>query len=289
VLAESNSPVDQDGNSTTDGPFTVTTVKDGTSGNILITSTGVFDGETRTTRLELLGDKYSMWNALAANCAIIADGNITIETAAPDIQGRVHSNGSILHSTGNVKIQGDLTANGIIQIPPQPGFQAVPGHPKVQVPTYLPFDSWMDMAKNGGLYYNSSQNFAKVNLTPGNGVIYVNGDVTLGNRSSINGTLVASGSITINNRLTQTRFAPSWPALLAGLDVNLHNRNHFTGVIFAGNNITSRNCKTIDGQLIALNNIYVENGAELPTQGTPPIWDPDGVEDPEIIVGGWLQ
>jgi hypothetical protein len=184
---------------------------------------------------------------------------------------------------------GDLSANGVIQISAMPGFISVPGHPKLDIPSYLPLDPWMAKAKNGGLYYDCSQDFAKVSLSPGNGVIYVNGDVTLGNRSSINGTLVASGSITINNRLTQTQFTANWPALLAGVDINLNNRNHFTGAIFAGNNITSRNNKTIDGPLIALNNIYVENRAELPAPAAPPAWTPDKIADPEVIVGGWLQ
>lgn len=272
-----------------DGSFTVTTAKDGTSGNILITSTGVFADETRTTRLELLGDKYAMWNALAASCAIIAEGNVTLETAAPDIRGRVHANGSILHSHGNIKVQGDLTANGVVQITPQSGFQAIPGHPVEQVPTYLPFDPWMEMAKNGGMYFEGNQKWNKINLNPANGVIYVNGDVEINNRSTMTGTLVASGSITINNRFNQTQFSPQWPSLLAGVDVNLFNRNRYTGAIFAGNNITTRNNKVINGPLIALNNVYVENKAQLPSQTKPPTWNPDGIEDPEIIVGGWLQ
>ena len=41
--------------------------------------------------------------------------------------------------------------------------------------------------------------------------------------------------------------------------------------------------------LIALNDIYLENRAQLLPQTKPPIWDSNGEEDPEIIVGGWLQ
>jgi hypothetical protein len=271
------------------GSFTVITSQDAASGNVLITSTGKFNNENRTTKLELLGDKYANWNALASDCTIIAGGNATLETAAPVIMGRIHANGNIFNSKGNIIILGDLSANGIIQIKPQCGFTATPCHPKIDIPSYLPLDPWMEKAKNGGLYFNCSRKFAKVDLKPGNGVIYVNGDVELGNRSAIHGTLVASGSITINNRLTQTQFTANWPSLLAGVDINLNNRNHFTGAIFAGNNITSRNNKTIDGQLIALNNIYLENRAQLPALSTPPAWTPDGVDDPEIIVGGWLQ
>jgi formylmethanofuran dehydrogenase subunit C len=272
-----------------DGNYTVSTAADATSGNIIIVSTGVYQGESRTTRLELLGDKYAIWNALAGQCAIIAGGNATLETAAPIIEGRVHANGSILHKIGNIKVQGDLTANGLVQISPQSGYVAIPGHAEVSVPTYLPFDPWRELAQNGGLYYEGNQAWNKVTLRPGNGVVYVNGDVEINNRSSLVGTLVASGSISINNRFTQTQFATQWPSLLAGVDLNLLNRNRYTGAVFAGNNIVTRNNKVIDGQLIALNNVYVENRAEIPTQSDAPIWNPNGTPDPEIVVGGWLQ
>ncbi len=272
------------------GSYSVKTSTDAASGNIVISSVGTFMGETRTTCLELLGDQYAMWSALASECAIIADGDVTLETAAPEIEGRVHANGDILHSRGNIQIEGDLTANGIIQITPTDGFQATPGHQKISVPSYLPFDAWRNMAQSGGLYFDGNQEWNKVTLTPGNGVVYVNGDVEINNQSSLNGTLVASGSITINNRLTQTQFTETWPSLLAGVDINLFNRNRYTGAIFAGNNIVTRNNKVINGQLIALNNVYLENRAEIPKQTDSPAWDPNGaVPDPEIVVGGWLK
>jgi hypothetical protein len=76
---------------------------------------------------------------------------------------------------------------------------------------------------------------------------------------------------------------------MAGIDVNLHNRNTYVGAIFAGNDIITRNNKDIDGQLIALNNIYLENKAQIPEPTTAPVWNPSGVDDPEVVVGGWLQ
>jgi hypothetical protein len=272
------------------GEYTVKTRYDIVSGNVIILSTGTFMGETRTTCLELLGDKYAMWSDLAQECALIAEGDITLETAAPVIAGRIHSNGNILHSSGNIKTDGDLTANGIIQITPTDGFEAIPSHAKISVPSYLPLDPWRDKALNGGLYFNGNQKWDKVTLTPVNGVIYVNGDVEINNQSSLHGTLVASGSITINNRFDQTQFTARWPSLIAGGDVNLFNRNSYTGAIFAGNNISTRNNKLIIGQLIAMNNIYLENKAQILPPPEAPLWNPNGdIPEPEIVVGGWLK
>jgi hypothetical protein len=272
------------------GEYTVKTERDASTGNILISSTGTFMGETRTTCLELLGDKYAMWSALAAQCAMIADGNIIVESASPIIVGRIHANGDILSSSGAVDIDGDLTANGIIQIVPKAGFKAVPGHPKVSVPSYLPLDPWREMAQSGGLYYEGNQKWHRVTLTPANGVIYVNGDVDIMNQSILNGTLVASGSITINNQFTQTQFTPTWPTLLAGVDLNLLNRGRYVGAAFAGNNITTLNNKVIRGQLLAMNNIYIKNEAQVLPPTYAPDWTPnDDVPDPDIVVGGWLK
>ncbi len=279
----------QYGNDYAGGHFDVTTSLDAASGNILISSVGRFDEETRTTRLELLGDRYAMWDALLGECAIVAGGDITLETAAPDITGRVHANRNILHSQGNIRVNGNLTAGGVVQIAPQPGYVAVPGHAPVVIPNFLPFDAWRQRAIEGGLYYNGTQKWNKIDLRPGNGIVYVEGDVEVNNQSSMVGTLVASGSITINNRFDQTPFAARWPSLLAGVDVKLLNRNRYTGAIFAGNNIETRNNKVINGQLIALNNVSVENAAEIPFQTTAPVYSPDGRPAPDIVVGGWLR
>jgi len=272
------------------GSYAVTTVVDTNSGNIVIESIGSYEGETDTTRLELLGDKYAMWTALAGECLVICGGDAILETTSPIINGRVHANGNIFHSSGNIVVLGDLTANGVIQVIPQSGYQAIPGYPILDIPTYLPFDSWRELALNGGLYYEGNQTWGKIDLSPGNGVVYVNGDVEINNQSSLTGTLVASGSISINNRFTQTQFAARWPSLLAGVDVNLYNRGRYTGAIFAGNNITSRNSKVVDGQVMALNNVYLSGKIVVVSQfGNSPIWDPTGTPAPDIVLGGWLR
>ncbi len=273
-----------------DGEFSITTALDETSGNVLISSTGVFDDETRTTRLELMGDMYAGWNALMGNAVMVAQGDIILSTSALRITGRVHANGNIIKEGGaNPPIEGNLTAGGTIGVTPQSGFVAVENHPQVSVPTYFPLDDWKAAAQSGGLYYSGNQDWRGVNLQPGNGIVYVEGDVVVNNNSSLEGTLVASGSITINNRFNQTQVNTDSPAMLAGVNINLMNRNNYTGVIWAGNNIVTRNNKTIDGALIALNNIDARNQATLDGPFQPPVWTPGVQPMPEVIVGGWLE
>lgn len=271
------------------GRYVVSTSRDLTSGNVLVTSTGTYRTSSRRTRLELLGDIYQYWASLVEDAAIIAGGDATLETAAPVIVGRVHANGNIFHSTGNLQIDGNLTAGGIIELTAKAGYVAITNHPELVVPSYFPIENWKAAAQSGGLYYSGNQNWRNVNLTPANGIVYVDGDVEINNRSTLAGTLIATGSISINNRFDQTLTASNMPALIAGVNINLLNRNRYDGIIWAGNNIVTRNNKIINGALIALNNIYLENKAQLPGTHSSPDWNPDGTPEQEVIVGGWVE
>ena len=260
-------------------------------GAIVIESTGTAGVISQTTVLEILGDADNSYKTLLlGNFAIVCGGDATIDTGAPTIAGNVHANGNILHTRGNTRIDGNLTAVGAVNIPAQPGYTVLSGVSQVDLPNFLPFDAWYEMANNGGIYYSSSQVFAKVDLAPGNGVVYVDGDVEIANKSSIVGTLVATGNITVNNRFTHNSYSNSWPAMMAGVNIELFNHNNYEGVIFAGNNISTRNNKDINGILIALNNINVENNCTIIPPSVLCDWNPGGEqEDIPVVVGGWVR
>lgn len=263
------------------------------NGHILISSSGTYGDETRVTTLELLGDQYSAWRALMGSYGgIIAGGDVFLRTAALTVNGGVRCNKSITHANGTPTINGDLAAVGTISYTALPGFSAVPNAPAIVVPNYLPFDPWLKLATNGGLYYGGNMNFIGANLNPSNGVVYVNGNVTFSTKpSSIRGTLVATGSITVDNRLAQTPYNTAWPSLLAGTDINENNLNSYVGVMFAGNNINIINRRDIRGCLIALNNVTVENGTTISPPIAPPAFDPTNTNNPppDILIGGWLK
>lgn len=275
------------------GVYVVSTKTDIATGNVTIWSEGTVGDQDRTTVVELLGDANVLnYGALGAGDAMLAEGDITLETAAMDINGSVHANQNVLHTRGNTQIDGPVSACGIIQLPsPTTGFAHTPSADELVVPDFQPFDEWKDAAIAGGIYYSSSVSLRRTDLRPANGVVYVDGDVSLANRSSIVGTLVASGTITINNRLTHSAFNTNWPAMLAGMDVNINNRNSYYGAIFAGNDISSYNRRNVEGALVALNNIYVQNGLVINPLTQTPYWSPNqsNAPPPEVNVGGWLR
>ncbi len=274
------------------GTFVVSTKLDMATGSITIWSDGEYNGEGRGTVVELLGDIDTIrQKALGSGDAILAEGDVTLETAALDINGSVHANRNVYHSHGNTIIDGDVSACGVVEVDVTGGHQKLPGSGPMMVPDFQPFDEWKSEAISGGIYYPSSTHIKNKNvIQPANGILYVDGDVTLANNTKIIGTIVASGSITIDNRLEQTPYNVNWPALLAGMNISLHNRNAYYGVIFAGHDIVSRNNRYIQGALVALNNVYVEGGATIDPLTDSPHWSPNQSNTPpEVVVGGWLR
>lgn len=280
-----------------DGSFVASTLTDTNTGHVIITSTGTVGDDRRTTIVELLGTLWDLYDATysAAN-AIVAGGNITLKSSAVTINGGIHSNGDIYEEGGNPEINGPVSCSGTnCEVTASGTNSTSSGAAPLTVPDYTPFDegdpNWLSLAQSNGLYYGSSQAFGGVSLTPNNGVIYVNGDVSFGNNSSYVGTLIATGTITINNRLTHAPFNTNWPAMCAGVDVNLNNRNSYYGVIFAANDVNTDNNRTVNGTIIALNNVTVANRCTLNPLPYFPAWDPadTNTSPPSVIIGGWLR
>jgi hypothetical protein len=274
------------------GNFYVSTTFNTNTAHVVIDSVGVFAGERREVAMELLGTLWDLYDrSIGIAGAIICGGDAVLETSAMTVNGGVHANGDIINNTGNPEINGDLSAVGTSDITAESGYTTTTNALPMVIPNYLPLDAWKDLAQSNGIYYAGNTTLPGTTLRPTNGVVYCEGTVTVGNRSTLYGTLVASGSITINNRFDQYQFNSNWPCLLAGIDVNLHNRNTYTGVIFAGNNVSMRNNRTINGSVIALNDVLVENGAFIDPPPSPPAWSPDDTNEtpPSVLIGGWLK
>jgi len=263
-----------------------------TNGHILLRSKGSYRTAQITTALEVLGDLWSLYDKiLGVDGTIISGGNIVLDSSAINIKGTIHANGNIINLQGNPNIDGSITSSGkILGDINCTGSQQDNVMP-VTVPTYKPFTAWENLAKTNGIYYPNGLILNGSDLYPSNGIIYVNGNVVIQNNSSVHGTIIASGTITIENNFKQTSFNTNWPALLAGVDINLYNRNDLYGVFFACGNITSVNKKNITGCLIAGGNVSIKNNFDMEPLYHDVQWSPlDTNQNPSIpIVGGWLE
>jgi len=279
------------------GTYYVTTEPQ-TNGNVLITSDGLYLGFSNRTIMELLGTTQTHNNDLYdLNSAIMAGGDVRFSTAAYTMHGDVHGNQNVTASSGawNGTINGDISAGGTVDTFYNVSGDTNSGVPPITLPPPGPFnfDSYRQLATNNGVYLEGNQSLSgKPIATAPNGIMYVNGTLTIGNQSTYTGTIVANGNITVINHFTQTAFpaTSNMPSLLSTGTITLQNNCTLDGVIFAQVNVSIQNHVTIVGGVISLGYTEIRNCSTI-THGTGyPAWDPLNPEVPsEVIVGGWLK
>ncbi|OGV70229.1 MAG: hypothetical protein A2283_05140 [Lentisphaerae bacterium RIFOXYA12_FULL_48_11] len=258
--------------------------------NHLVTSVGTVSGESRITVLELIREG-------TLDGALIAKGNITLDTSAMTINGDVYAGGNVYNSQGHPDVNGDINAaGGTIQVDGD-GTENPNAPPiddddvlgcvdeELPYPIVPPFAAYSNAAVAGGLFYSASKTWNGEAINPPNGIVFVNGNASVTRRSSLCGIIVATGSISIDNQFQGiTEFNTNWTvSLIAGYNVDCDNRNNFGGMIFAGNDIIMSNNRDIRGKLVALNNIYIRNRGVV----TPPPSANSG--NPQVVIGGWLR
>jgi hypothetical protein len=278
------------------GTFSVVSETIG-GGNVLITSEGTIGSASRTVAVELLGTQRDRNDLLLGiEGAILSGGDVRFRTAAFTIRGNVHSNQKVTSANGaqNGSIYASLTNNAAGTISavetignlqgnhaPNASLRELPG---------FNFDSYRQMAQVGGIYYEGNQTLSGWNGAPANGIVYVNGNVTIRNNSSLVGTLVANGDITLENNFTQTAFAPDMPALLATGTVTMGNRGRLHGLVYAGVNAIISNNVDVLGGIVSVGYTEINNHTDIYHPAEMPPWDPlQPAVPPEVIIGGWLR
>lgn len=268
-----------------------------TNGNVVITSSGTIGDITRVTSVELLGTERDRNDLLfSLDGAILSGGDVRFQTAAYTIRGNVHSNQKVTSSNGaqNGDFYAGITNNspGTISAVETIGNLSatkVENTAARELPEFN-FDSYRTLAISGGLYYDGDQTFRNWSGAPPNGIVYVNGNVTVRNNSTLVGTLVANGDITIENQFTQVPHAAGMPALLSTGSVHMGNRGVLNGVVFAGVNAYIDNNVDILGGIISVGYTEVNNHSDVYHPSENPPWDPlQPAVPPEVIVGGWLR
>ncbi len=263
-----------------------------TNNNVIITSDAVYRGISNTTVMELLGTSLQQNNRLLGlGGAVLSDGVIGFRTAAFTMHGNIHGNQNITSASGaqNGTINGIVSAVGVIGNLNATG-GLVPSAPYRDIPEFN-FDSYRQLAIDAGRYYNGDQSFSGTIDTGTNFVIYVNGNVTISQQSSMCGTLVANGNITINNHFTHTQAYSNRPALLATGSIDIQNHQYYEGCIYAGVNVSIQNHVTLSNcTVIARGIVSIQNNVTIYAATVYPAWDPFNPEvPPEVIVGGWLK
>ncbi len=279
------------------GTYHVTT-RQQPNGNVLIISDGLHMSFSNRTIMELLGTTQTHLNELFnLNSAIMSDGDIRISTAAYTVNGDLHANQDVIANGGakNGTINGDISAGGTIGTFNNVSGTTTSGVPRITLPPSGPFnfDSYRQLAINNGVYLEGNQSLrGKPIATAPNGIMYVNGDLTIGNQSAYSGTIVVNGNISIANHFVHSAFAgaSNMPSLLSTGTITLQNNCTLNGVVFAQVNVSIQNNVTINGGVISLGYTEIQNCSTI-THGTAyPAWDPlNPAVPPEVIVGGWLK
>ena len=264
-----------------------------------ITSTAAFDEESRTTIIEAAWVPVWFYQILAA-------GTITVQSAAPTIYGDIHSNSNIVRQGGAAPtIYGNISSSGpICDVPPEAGYTASANTPVVDMSGYdarPSFPDWKSMAQSGGIYEPGDVEWDNDVLNPGNGVVYVDGNVTMRRGCTVVATVVVAGNVDISQQFDQTapagdpptwwtdtyaeQYGSNWPSLLVGGNLTERNNNdwEYPGAFFAAGSIELRNNRTFAGSLVSLETVSIKNNVTINNQGfamTNAI---------DLTMGAWLK
>lgn len=163
-----------------------------------IRSTGIVEQLTQIVEVDVAGP--SRWlpdPVIFSNSYFRPRGN-------GDIFGSPHSN-AYSDMSGDIWIGGDATASETMSVQGSTVVEGTAaGNQPIMPYPILDFDMYYQMALNGGIVYNGNKTFQNDTLQPGNGVVWVNGDVTFKSHNQLDGCLIATGDITQSGQLTQT-------------------------------------------------------------------------------------
>ena len=230
------------------GTYSVSTVKN--SSTYTFTSTGTVSNLSRQI------SETAVLTSSALSSAIHSDAaSIDFDDSSGTVNGNIEAKNHI-SDYEDMTINGTIT-EGITQINPA-----------------LDFNSYKTIAQGQGKYYTSNLTFSSGTYS---GVYYTTKKVTIGNNAVINGSIFAEGYIEFANQATNITISPTnnYPAIASqgnistkasgspkiGLQASIIN-----GLIYAGNNITLdylKNNVTINGTIIADNNIDIEDGSNF--------------------------
>ena len=203
------------------GSYSVTFSEIG--GRYLVQSVGTVLGVSGTVSAEIEDKTPTALNYFSG-----AGNDITIKvhTNITDaaIAGDLHANNNvslIVQPHAQLTITGDVSATGIVTEGNKhynsdnkdtdlwingvnnDGATIYEGANRITFPEF-DYTKYKETAQDDGLYYSSSQVFNSQTLSPNNGIVYVDGDVTIQGTCTLNGGMIAD-TVTIPGTLNQVK------------------------------------------------------------------------------------
>ncbi|MFH1877368.1 MAG: hypothetical protein ABH883_00990 [Candidatus Omnitrophota bacterium] len=263
------------------GSYSVTFSKKG--GRFLITSVGTSGGVSRTVSAEV---KDNTPGAMRCVCAAGNDIRINAFISGDRLNGDIHANHDIYLTAGplfaSLSITGKVSASGIVKEGSKyhqadglfGGFLDLnvyingQGSDRADVYEYEPrkifptfnYEKYKQQAQASGDYYDTDQNFNGVSLSPSNGIVFIDGNVTFSGNCTLNGGIVAD-SIRVLGTLTQKKSGTRNVIITREGDIGVIGRLATEeAVVYAGRDIVSLEVLAdldVKGVLMARRDIYM--------------------------------
>ncbi|WEG13584.1 pilus assembly protein TadG-related protein [Pullulanibacillus sp. KACC 23026] len=222
----------------------------------------VLNIDSRTINVSATAQASQMPGSQVFNYTIFSNEDLTMSSSTFDVKGMVHVNGKSGIYTSSSYFEQRFEAVGPLS---QGGrntfYQLVQNASPVSMPT---FD--INYYKNNATtVYSSSKNFSNTQLNI-NGIVFVNGDVTIsGSSITGNGTIVATGNMTISSSsLTYSSDQNALGFFSGNGNISLSFSNATVNGFFYAPNGTinvSGSSATFNGGLIAGNGVIVSGSS----------------------------
>lgn len=212
------------------GSFSVTaSVYNASTDTVTLGSTGTYEGWTSEVKVvgRFLSNNGNVQNPVFGH-ALFSDADLIV-SGSFNVTGDSFANGNVLLK-GGATVDGDVGAFGTITTQGSPTVtgQTLPGQPRITMPT-IDIAYYRSIATT---IYESSHSFN--GDTTLDGVVFVDGDVSVNANFSGKGLIVATGRITVNGNCTLAN-GDSEFALVTSKSVRVNGTCQIDGWIYAHN------------------------------------------------------
>ncbi|MDT8391350.1 MAG: hypothetical protein RRC34_12670 [Lentisphaeria bacterium] len=214
-----------------------------------------------------IGGSDTFDKAILSENDVVLSGNSTVT----ENNGTVHSNQDAF-ADGSSYLDGNLTAVGTADGTASNVTGLIQSNAPYDAFPRLNYDYYYEIARADGMVFTGNQKFTKTTLSPPGGVIWVEGDVLIGNGVTFNACLVATGDIKTTS--TGSVFTPPQlqdgsdaPALISvNGDISMTAQRKLVGLVYAGSGAIKFNGawkEGLTGAICAWDDIHLLGGAGL--------------------------